>query len=52
MEYGVSKGNVINEDIIVGSLFYFLRDVSDFYKFILDIKKACPSLLVPPVVGC
>ena len=37
MEHRVFEGNFVSEDIIVGSLFYFLKDFFDFYEFILDI---------------
>ena len=37
MEYRVSEGNFISEDIVIGSLFYFLMDVFDFYEIVVDI---------------
>ena len=39
MEYGVSEGNVIGEDIIIGFLFYFLRDIFDLYEFVMVILE-------------
>ena len=39
IEYKISEGNIIFKDIIIGSLFYFLKDVFDFNEFVLDIER-------------
>ena len=51
-EYRVSKGNVIDKDIVIGSLLYFLRDVFDLYKFVVDILEGMFVSTSAPVVGC
>ena len=51
MEDRVSKGNVVSGDIVVGSLFYFLKNVFDLYKFIMDILEGMAISTSAPNYG-
>ena len=37
VEFGVSERNIIGKDIVIRSLFYFLKDVFNMNELILDI---------------
>ena len=52
VEYRVSERIVIFEDIVIGSLFYFLKDVFNFDKFILDIQEGMDVSTNAPSYGC
>ena len=51
MEDRVSKGNVISGDIVVGSLFYFLRDIFDLDEFVMDILEGMAISTSAPSCG-
>ena len=51
MEDRVSKGNVVSGDIIVGSFFYFFRDIFDFNEFIMDILEGMSISTSAPSCG-
>lgn len=51
IEYRVSEGNIIIEDIVIGSLFNLFRNIFDLYEVILDFGEGMTILIGAPSYG-